>query len=163
MDILAIGSGPMSIKKIVVKQYVRLVDAAASQRSNSVPPEGWITTVRKALGMSVLQLADRLAVGRSAIYQAEQNERSKAISIGQMEKLAEAMGARFVYGIVLKGSVEEMILDQARLRARSMIRRTNAHMALEKQALPSDVLNDEIESLAKEIAEKRPSDLWAAD
>lgn len=153
----------MSIKQTVVKQYIRLVDKAASQLWSDVPPEGWITTVRKALGMSVQQLADRLAVSRGAIYQAEQNERSKTISIGQMEKLAEAMGARFVYGIVPKGSVDEMIMDQARMKARSVIRRTNAHMALEKQALPSDVLNEEIESLAREIAEKRPSDLWAAD
>ena len=153
----------MSIKKTVVKQYIRLVDKAVGQHSSDVPPEGWITTVRKALGMSVQQLADRLAVSRSAIYQTEQNERSKTISIGQMEKLAEAMGARFVYGIVPKGSVDEIIMDQARLKARSVLRRTNAHMALEKQALPLDFLNEEIESLAREIAEKRPSDLWAAD
>jgi predicted DNA-binding mobile mystery protein A len=153
----------MNIKKTMVRQYVRLVDKAAGELLNGVPPEGWITTVRKALGISVQQLADRLGVSRGAIYQAEQNERSKTISIGQMEKLAEAMGARFVYGIIPKGSVEEMVMDQARMKAGSMIRRTNAHMALEKQALPSDILNDEIERLAKEIAEKRPSDLWAAD
>lgn len=153
----------MSIKKTVAKQYVRLVDGAVGRLSNGVPPEGWISTLRKALGMSVSQLADRLAVSRGAIYQAERNERSKTISIGQMEKLAEAMGGRFVYRIVLKGSVEEAILDQARLRARSMVRRTNAHMALEKQALPSNILEEETESLARELAEKRASDLWAVD
>ncbi|WP_267554706.1 mobile mystery protein A [Rhizobium rhizogenes] len=153
----------MSIKKTVAKQYIRLVDKAASQLLRSVPPEGWIATARKALGMSVLQLAERLAVSRGAIYQAEQNERSKTISIGQMERIAEAMGARFVYGFVPKGSVDEMIMDQARLKARSILRRTNAHMALEKQALPSDILDEEIESLAKELAQKRSSDLWAAD
>ncbi|MGY5775347.1 mobile mystery protein A [Rhizobium sp. LEGMi135b] len=153
----------MSVKKAVAKQYVRLVDKAAGQLWSDSPPEGWITTMRKALGMSVQQLAGRLAVSRGAIYQAEQNERLKTISIGQLEKLAEAMGGRFVYGIVPKGSVEEMIMDQARTKARSMIYRTNAHMALEKQALQPDILNDEIESLAREIAEKRLSDLWAAD
>jgi len=153
----------MNVKKMMIKQYVRLVDKAAGQLLSGIPPEGWITTVRKALGISVQQLAGRLGVSRGAIYQAEQNERSKTISIGQMEKLAEVMGARFVYGIIPKGSVEEMLMDQARLKARSMIRRTNAHMALEKQALSSDILNDEIEQLAKEIAEKRPSDLWADD
>ncbi len=154
---------PMSIKKVVLKQYVRLVDKAETQLLSGVPPEGWIATVRKALGMSVQQLADRLAVSRNAIYQAERNERSTAISIGQMEKLAEAMGGRFVYGIVLKGSVEEMIMDQARWKAQSLLRRTNAHMALEKQALPSDLLEEEIESLARELAEKRPSDLWVVE
>ncbi|AYG67585.1 MULTISPECIES: mobile mystery protein A [unclassified Rhizobium] len=153
----------MNIKKTVAKQYIRLVDMAVNQPLSDVPSEGWITTVRKALGMSVQQLADRLAVSRGSIYQAEQNERSKAISIGQMEKLAEAMGGRFVYGIVPNGSVEVMIMDQARMKARSVIHRTNAHMALEKQALQPDALNEEIESLAREIAEKRPSDLWATE
>ncbi|MBB3611984.1 helix-turn-helix domain-containing protein [Rhizobium sp. BK602] len=153
----------MSIKKTVAKQYVRLVDGAVDRLSNDVPPEGWISTLRKALGMSVSQLADRLAVSRGAIYQAERNERSKTISIGQMEKLAEAMGGRFIYGIVLNGPVEDAILDQARLKARSMVRRTNAHMALEKQALPPNILDEETESLARELAEKRASDLWAVD
>jgi len=53
--------------------------------------------MRKALGMSASHMAARLAVNRSAVYQAAQNERTKVISIGQMEKIAEAMGGRFVY------------------------------------------------------------------
>ena len=48
----------MSIKKVVTKQYQERVNQAAVQLEGlSVPSEGWLRTVRKALGMSGAQLA----------------------------------------------------------------------------------------------------------
>jgi predicted DNA-binding mobile mystery protein A len=91
----------MSVKETARQQYVRIADRAAKQLTNLQPPlEGWLTSLRKALGMSGAEVAKRMGVTRSAIYQAERNERDGAITINQMEKLAEAMGGRFVYAIV---------------------------------------------------------------
>ncbi|BCE03614.1 hypothetical protein [Marinicellulosiphila megalodicopiae] len=48
----------MNIKKIAQKQYRQIIDKAAqSTQFIEELPEGWITSVRKSLGMSVAQLA----------------------------------------------------------------------------------------------------------
>ncbi|MEX0604458.1 MAG: mobile mystery protein A [Marinobacter sp.] len=151
----------MSIKSTVRKQYVRIADRAAQQlESIQMPSEGWLVTMRKALGMSGAEVAVRMNVSRNAVYQAERNERDGAITINQMQKLAEAMGGRFVYAIVPEGSVDEVIRTQARRKAEARIRRASAHMALEKQSLPSAQTKQRIEELADELARDLPPDFW---
>lgn len=151
----------MNVKNTARKQYVRIVDCAAKQlESIQKPPEGWLTTLRKALGMSGAEVAARMLVSRNAVYQAERNERDGAITINQMQKLAEAMGGRFVYAIVPEGSVDDVIRAQARCKAEARIRRVNAHMALEKQSLPSEKTKQRIEELADELMREMPPDFW---
>ena len=78
-----------------------MIDRTASQVSDvPMPEKGWISSVRHALGMSAEQVARRKGVSRNAVYQAERSEQDGAVSIKQMEQLAAAMGARFVYAIV---------------------------------------------------------------
>ena len=43
----------MTVKAVVQRQCQRLVDEAADRVLPVRPPEGWLRTVRKALGMSV--------------------------------------------------------------------------------------------------------------
>lgn len=69
------------------------------------------------------------------------------ISIGQMEKIAEAMGGRFVYAIVPDRSVEEMISKQARRKARSKLLAADMHMALERQGASVGELDRETDRL----------------
>lgn len=152
----------MSVKGTARKQYMRVVDQAAQQlEAAPKPPEGWIATLRKALGMSGAEVAARMGVSRNAIYQAERNERDGAITINQMQKLAEAMGGRFVYAIVPEGSVDDVIRSQALRKAEARVRRVSAHMALEKQSLPSAQARRRIEELAGELVRDMPPDFWA--
>lgn len=151
----------MNVKDTARKQFVRIADRAAKQLGAiQKPPEGWLATMRKALGMSGAEVAARMNVSRSAIYQAERNERDGAITINQMQKLAEAMGGRFVYAIVPQGSIEDIIRTQARRKAEARIRRASAHMALEKQSLPNAQTKQRIEELADELARDMPPDFW---
>lgn len=151
----------MNVKDTARKQYVRIADRAAQQLgSTQKPSEGWLATLRKALGMSGAQVAVRMNVSRNAVYQAERNEREGAITINQMHKLAEAMGGRFVYALIPEGSVDDMIRAQALRKAEALIRRASAHMALEKQSLPSAQTKQRIEELADELARDMPSNFW---
>lgn len=151
----------MNVKETARRQYVRIADLAAQQLGSSqIPSEGWITTLRKALGMSGAEVAVRMDVSRNAVYQAERNERDGAITINQMRKLADAMGGRFVYAIIPEGSIEDVIHAQARRKAEARIRRASSHMALEKQSLPSAQTKQRIEELADELARDMPSDFW---
>ena len=151
----------MNVKHTARRQYRRLVDRAANQvASLPQPAEGWIVSVRNALGMSVVQLAQRAGVTRAAIYQAQRNEEARAITLRQMEKLAEAMGAQFVFAIVPKGHVDEVIAAQATRKAEALVARASAHMALEEQSLSARQNQQEVRRLAKELAETLPADLW---
>ena len=151
----------MSVKDTARKQYMRIVDRTAQQlESVQKPSEGWLSVLRKALGMSGAEVAARMGVSRGAVYQAERNEREGAITINQMQKLAEAMGGRFVYVIIPEGSVEDVIRAQARRKAEARIRRASAHMALEKQSLPSAQTRQRIEELADELVRDMPPDFW---
>jgi len=151
----------MSVKETARKQYIRLVDRAAQQLAHMpAPSEGWLTVLRKALGMSGTEVAARMQVSRNAVYQAERNEREGAITITQMRKLAGAMGCEFVYAIVPNGSVDDVMRKQARRKAEARIRRASAHMALEMQSLPPAQQQKRIEELAEQLLRDMPPDFW---
>lgn len=150
-----------SVKEAAKRQYARALNSAASQVAGlKTPREGWISTMRKALGMSAPALATRLRVTKPAIYQAERKERDGGVTLGHMERLAEAMGGKFVYAIVPDGQIEDILRDQARAKAEAVVKRASAHMALEKQSLSSEQMRAEIERLAEQILRERPSDFW---
>ncbi|UXS43036.1 mobile mystery protein A (plasmid) [Agrobacterium tumefaciens] len=153
----------MSVKDTVRRQYVRLADKVAAQALDfQRPNEGWVAVVRKALAMSGAQLARRMGVSKSAIYQVERLEPEGGVTLRQMDKLAEALGCRFVYAIVPDGLIEDMVARQARSKAEATIRRASAHMALEQQTLPTEQITAEIERLANELIRTMPSDFWDA-
>lgn len=151
----------MNVRETARRQYGRIVDQAAATGANlASPAQGWLFTLRKALGMSGSQVADRMGVTRAAVYQAERNERIGAITIAQMEKLAKAMGGRFIYAVVPNASVEAAMRQQARKKAEARIFRASAHMALENQALPNDMLERRIEEAAEDLLRSLPADFW---
>jgi len=151
----------MSIKKIVTAQYQSLVDrAAVSARELSVPKEGWIRTVRKALGMSGAQLARRLGVTRALVSNTERAELSGGVTIKAMQQMARAMDCQFVYAIVPDGVIQDMISRRAREKALAIVDRTNKHMALEAQTLSKEQIEFEIGRLQQQLVNAMPSDLW---
>lgn len=152
----------MSVKSTARKQYMQIVDSAAHQlKSLAKPSEGWLSILRKALGMSGAQVAARAGVSRNAIYQAERNEREGAITINQIQKFAEAMGGQFVYAIIPgNGRIEDIIQIQAHRKAEARIKHANVHMALEKQALTKTQIAQRINELASEFIRNMPPDFW---
>jgi predicted DNA-binding mobile mystery protein A len=151
----------MTVKAVAQQQCQRLVDQAADRVPPARPPEGWLRTVRKALGMSGAQLAKKMKVTRARIAQAELAERSGAATLKSMQSMAAAMGCRFVYAIVPPGHIEDLILAQARKKATALVGTTSKHMALESQVLPDGKIADEIERLTRELAQGSSADLWS--
>ena len=153
----------MSIEKIVAKQYRDKVNQAVNQFDSlpMLPKEGWIRTVRKALGMSGTQLAKRLGVTKARVSKAEQDEPTGSVTLKSMQAMAEAMDCKFVYAVVPNQNVEEVIRLRAIDKARIQVKAASTHMALEAQSLNKEQLNFEIERIAAQIMDKMPSDLWS--
>ncbi len=151
----------MSMKSVVTKQYRENVNRARAQvKGLSVPSEGWIRTVRKALNMSGAQLGRLMGITRAAVSNTEKAELSGGVTIKTMQQMAEAMGCRFVYAVVPEKDIEEMVRKRAMDKARAQVKEASIHMALEDQALSKPKLDEEIERLAKEMLENGGSDLW---
>jgi predicted DNA-binding mobile mystery protein A len=151
----------MSIKFIISSQYRDKVNQAVIQLQGiTFPTEGWIITVRKALGMSAAGLARRLGKTRSLISNTEKAELTGSVTLKTMHALAEAMHCRFVYAIVPEESVEAIIQARAREKARQHVEKTSQHMALEQQSLSPQQIAFEIERLQQEMLRKVPADFW---
>lgn len=153
----------MSIEKIVAKQYRDKVNQAVSQFDgfSMLPQEGWLRTVRTALGISGPQLAKRLGVTKARISKAEQDEPSGSVTLKTMQTMAEAMDCKFVYAVVPKQDVEEIIKQRAIEKAKAQVKSASTQMALEAQALSKEQLEYEVERIAAQIVEKMPADLWS--
>ena len=153
----------MSVKTVTQQQYRSIVDnAAATLIGLKMPPEGWLRTVRSALGMSGAEVARKLGVTRARVTAAERAELDGGITIKSMQAMAEAMGCRFVYAVIPpSGHIEDIIAAQARKKALAIVGITSTHMALENQKLPEANIAQEVERLTREFARERPSDFWS--
>lgn len=150
-----------SVGDTAKQQAARRFDQAAQQLNGlTTMRAGWIKAMRKALGMSAPELANRIGVTKAAIYQAERKEAEGGVTIKHMEKLAEGLGGRFVYAIVPQGSMDDVIRSQARTRAEAIIKRASAHMALEAQSLSPEQTERQIEELTDDLLRERPADFW---
>lgn len=152
----------MSVTRAKQRQAKERVNQAGSLvKLLAKPVGGWIATFQEAIGMNAPALAERLGISRNNIYAAIQNEQAGTISLNQMEKIAEAMGGRLVYAIIPReGPVEEIVMAQARTKARRIIQRTRAHMALEEQSEGLRSEAEMIEDLAADIIREGRRDFW---
>jgi predicted DNA-binding mobile mystery protein A len=151
----------MSVRDTIRQQYQRLVDSAEISPLLKVPPEGWLRSVRKALGMSGAQLAKRMGLTRARVAQAEHAELSGGATLKSMQAAAEAMGCRFVYAVVPEKRIKDVIAAQARKKALVLVGTTSTHMALENQSLPEDRIAAEVDRIAHEFAREMPPDFWS--
>jgi len=152
----------MSVRDTVKRQYRAIVDGAASTLADAppLPPEGWVATVRKALGMSGADLARRLGVSRARVHQAERAEPDGGVRLKTMQAVAEAMGCRFVYAIVPEGRTQDVIEQQAHRKAKALVGKASDHMALESQSLSKAQNAEEVDRVARELMRQMPPDFW---
>ncbi len=151
----------MSVKPVITRQYrEKLNQAALKFRGFTLPPEGWIRTARKALGMSAAQLARRLGRTRALVSNTEKAELNGGVTLRTMQSMAEAVNCRFVYAFVPEENAEALIRRRAREKAERHVMEATEHMTLEQQILSQSQIESEIERLAENIFKEQPSDLW---
>ena len=82
------------------------------------PDQGWIRTIRDALGMSSRQLAARMGVSQPAVSQLERSEVAGRIQLDSLRRAAAALDCELVYSLVPRASLEETLATRARALAR---------------------------------------------
>lgn len=129
-------------------------------RTLAQPRDGWIRTIRLALGMRIVDLARRLGVSEANVRQAERSEAKDSITLRQLRIMADAMDCDLVYGFVPRTSLEETVAHQIERRAQRDAYRTADTMSLEKQDLEKRAVQSLIEDLTRRYQVRPPSDLW---
>ena len=115
-------------------EYFQTLESISGLRQQA-PRRGWVKAMRDALGMSAAQLANRLSVSRAAVYQLDERESSRAVSLKQLDKAADALECDVFYTFIPRSTVEQTIRAQAKKNAETKLYNANLSMGLEAEGV----------------------------
>lgn len=152
-----------NFQKLMREQVQEVLNNYMGLVSQPIPKQGWIRTIRDALGMSTAVLAKRLACQKSNVTTIEQRERKGTITLETLERFAEAMDCKLVYSLVPIEPFSKILENKAREVAHKRVQTINHSMRLEKQELTEKQLQQQEESLVQELLQEHPKKLWNDD
>ena len=120
-----------------------------------IPPQGWLRTIRELLGMTTTQFAKKIGVSQPRVFNMEKNE--KKLKISTMEKIADSLNCDFVYAIVPRENIDDIIYNQAKREALKILKNVNRNMGLENQSIDSEEL---LEDVIKELLNGNIARIW---
>ncbi|MFZ4572193.1 MAG: mobile mystery protein A [Bacteroidales bacterium] len=151
----------MKKQKLILEQVDRRIKEVIILDSVVIPSEGWIYSIRNALGMSLRQLGKRLKITAQSVKEIEIREKSGTVSLAVLRQLGACLDMKLVYCFIPKtGSLEQMIENRAREIATEIVRRTSASMILEDQGNTETRLRKSILEKTIEIKQEMPKYLW---
>jgi len=126
------------------------------------PKMGWIRTIREALSMPLVYIAQKLQISIQSVSQLEHNEEFETISLKSLRQIAEAMDCELHYAIIPRqGSLTKIIQNRAEFKAKLIIKEVNKTMELEDQKITNPT--NSVKFLTKELAESFNKNLWKND
>jgi predicted DNA-binding mobile mystery protein A len=91
------------------QRYLELPPLEAFQR----PAEGWLRTIRLALGMTTAQFAERYGRPQSRICTLEQAELTGAVSLKTLAEAADALDCDVVYAVIPRRPLDDIVRERA--------------------------------------------------
>ena len=126
------------------------------------PGRGWIKAIREALGMTTGQYAKRLGVSQPRVAALEKAEADGVVTLKSLRQAAEALDCDFVYALVPRKPLEQVVKDRARDVAERQLARTDQTMRLENQAVSKSRMARARDELAAELL-RSDRRLWAEE
>lgn len=147
-------------QRLVLDQLDRTFEALRPLQTLSRPAKGWVRAVRDALGMSGRQLAERLGLTKGRISAIEQDEVAGNVTLKTMQRVAEGMDCVFVYAIVPRTSLRDIVRARAEHVANARLKRTTQTMLLENQALSRIEERNAWEAEVERLMQTLPRSFW---
>ena len=148
------------MKQIVREQYQSKLSQLVDINNIIRPKEGWVRTLRKALGMSSPQLARRLGISKSQASQMERMEVEDRITLKQLRRVADSLDCELMYALVPRKPIDIMLRERAVEKAQKLVTKTDVQMKLEAQQLTNEQLKNQIEMETDRLVREMPRDLW---
>ncbi len=147
------------MNKLALRQMEKKLDKIKFDAK--IPDKGWVRSIRKALGMTLKQLAKRIGVTRPTVSEYEKREAAGTITLNSLRKAAEGLGCRFRYALVPKdSSLKEFREKAARKAAAKLVENTSRSMALEDQEVSESEKEKQVEELKQEFLNEWDNSIW---
>lgn len=153
----------MRTNKALTASLIRQQLETQLERWRAVPPrprEGWIKSIRKALGMPASALASRLRVSSGTLTNLERAERQGTISLRSLREAAEALDCELVYALVPRTTLDEVLRQRALRVVDALMRKTTHTMSLEDQGVSERETKRQREALAAQLVLSLDRRLW---
>ena len=151
----------MKKQKLILDQVEKRIQELMLLDSIVIPHEGWIYSIRNALGMTLRQLGNRLNITAQSAKEIEEREKNGTVSLAVLRQVGVALDMKLVYGFIPKaGSLEKMIENRAKEIAEEIVRRTSASMVLEDKGNTETRLRKAIQEKTAELKHEMPRYLW---
>ena len=149
-------------KKVIRDQLDKKLASLKKFSSSEVPSQGWIKTIREALGLSADQLGKKVGIDQSRISRLETAEKDGSLKLSSLQKIARGLNMQFVYGFVPidKSTLEQLVTQQARQLALKRLKRLNDTMLLEQQGLSDKDQKKALQDMIQKILVEQPKELW---
>lgn len=151
----------ISKQHLLIEQADKKLASFSQLGSMTIPPRGWIHTVRIALKMSLRQLGKRLQISPQSVKETEIREANGSITLKRLKEVGAALDMKLIYGFIPnEKSLEEMINKRAMEIAQEIVSRTSGTMQLEDQKNSEERIKKAVKIRAEEIRAKMPKYLW---
>lgn len=127
------------------------------------PSRGWVRAIREALGITTAQLAKRIGVSQPRAVAIEKGEANGSITLGSLERAANALDCRLVYALVPRDPLEEMVRVRAQRLALRRLESTRHSMSLEGQDVDETDEQEQLKGMVTRLLDKAGSELWEED
>ena len=144
----------MNNQKLLRRSYQKKFDSFKKTVMDR-PPQGWLKTIREFFGMTTEQLAKKINVSQSRVVNLEKNEKNTKIST--MERIADALDCDFVYAIIPRKNIDDILYNQAKKRALAILNKININIGLENQLSENKY---SLEDLTEELLNKNIARIW---
>jgi predicted DNA-binding mobile mystery protein A len=118
-----------------------------------------IRTIREALGMTQVQLAERSGLAQSMIAGIETGERSNP-NFATVNKLAEALNCSFISQLSPNQDIPIFLEEQSDRLARKIVAISSGSSAIELQSPSPKAVEQQILEIKKDLLGKHKSSLW---
>ena len=124
------------------------------------PRGGWIRTLRRGLGMTVGQMAERLQVTPGRITQLESQEAAGKATLSSLKKAADALDCELLVALLPRDSLGDRLRNRAVQHAAAAVLDVAHSMALEQQRPSDSTLAAQKDALVEELLRGPWSRLW---
>ena len=147
-------------RKVIREQLDKKLEPLKIFICTGLPHQGWIKTIREALGLSSQQLGKKAGLDQSRISRLETAEKNGNLKLTSLEKIAKALNMKFVYAFVPEDTLEAMMRFQAKKIALKRLNRLNASMRLEKQEVLPEEQKKVLEDMIEKILVDQSKEFW---
>jgi predicted DNA-binding mobile mystery protein A len=124
------------------------------------PSRGWVRAIRETLGMTTRQLAERMRISQPSLVKLEKSEAAGTITLGSLERAAQALGCRVVYALVPIKPLTETIEGRASMLADRQVSSVEQTMRLEAQGVTNKTERKQARRQVAQELLRRPARLW---